>query len=201
MSDFDTRHIINANWLWTVPVGQGRKFGGGINSVADAIVGGWSFNGVFRWNSGRPIPGPFESARWATNWNISSNVYRIRDPRPDPNKRGESPNFWGDSQYSYNSFRDDFAGEVGDRNVFGRQSFVTIDFGLHKSFRMPYNEDHQVVFRWEVFNATNTQRLGAPSNNGVLIDPQEGTPPPNWMNITGIQGSPRVMQFGLRYEF
>ncbi len=201
VSDFNTKHIINSNWLWNLPIGRGRKFGGGMHPGLDAVIGGWSLNGVFRWNSGRPIGGPFESARWATNWNISSNVIRIRDPRPDPNKRGDTPNFWADPQFAYNSFRDAFAGEVGDRNVFNRQAFVTFDFGLHKSFRMPYNENHQVVFRWEVFNATNTQRLGAPDNTGVLIDPQDGTPPPNWMNITGIQGMPRVMQFGLRYEF
>ncbi|HSR50478.1 MAG TPA: TonB-dependent receptor [Acidobacteriota bacterium] len=201
VSDFDTKHIINANWLWNVPFGQGRKWGADSNAFVDAVLGGWAFNGVFRWNSGRPIAGPFESARWATNWNLSSNVIRIRDPQADPNKSGDAPNFWGDSDFAYQSFRDAFAGEVGDRNVFRRQSFVTFDFGLHKAFQMPYNENHQVVFRWEVFNATNTQRLGAPGNTGVLIDPQEGDPPPNWFNITNIQGMPRVMQFGLRYEF
>ncbi|MEE8585536.1 MAG: hypothetical protein V3T83_11860, partial [Acidobacteriota bacterium] len=202
-SDFNTQHIVNSNWLWDVPVGRGKRFGRGMHGALDAVLGGWAFNGVFRWNSGRPIGGPFESARWATNWNISSNTHRIRDPRPNPNKSGAAPNFWGDAQFSYNSLRDDFAGEIGDRNVFNRQSFAAIDFGLHKAFRMPYNENHQIVFRWEVFNATNTQRLGAPGNNGVFIDPQlaANSPPPNWMNITQIQGSPRVMQFGLRYDF
>ncbi|HSR68041.1 MAG TPA: carboxypeptidase regulatory-like domain-containing protein [Acidobacteriota bacterium] len=201
VSDFNTQHIVNANWLWNLPFGRGRRFGTNSNSIVNGVLGGWAFNGVFRWNSGRPIGSPFESARWATNWNLSSNVTRIRDPRPGPTKSGDNPNFFPDVQFAYNSFRDAYAGEVGDRNVFNRSSFITLDFGLHKAFRMPYNESHQVVFRWEVFNATNTQRLGAPGNTGVLVDPQEGEPPPNWFNITGIQGMPRVMQFGLKYEF
>ncbi len=201
VSDFNTEHIVNSNWLWDLPFGTGRKWGSSWNGAVDAILGGWSLNGVFRWNSGRPAADYFESARWATNWNLSNNVTRIRDPRPDPNKRGDSPNFWGDVQFAYNSFRDAYAGEVGDRNIFNRQSFVSLDFGLHKAFTMPYAEGHRVVFRWEVFNATNTQRLGNTNSTGVQTDPQIGTPPPGWGNIIAIQGTPRVMQFALRYEF
>ncbi|MFQ5737666.1 MAG: carboxypeptidase regulatory-like domain-containing protein [Acidobacteriota bacterium] len=201
VSDFDTQHIINMNWLWDFPLGRGHRFGSAMPGALEAILGGWSMNGVFRWNSGRPIGGPFESGRWNTNWQISNNTIRTRDPRALPHKSGDQPNFWSDSQFAYNSFRDTYAGEVGDRNVFRRPSFVTLDFGLHKAFSMPYNENHKLVFRWEVFNATNTQKLGAPSVNGVGVDPQISTQRPNFGIITATQGVPRIMQFGLRLEF
>ncbi len=201
VSDFDVSHIINANWVWDLPVGRGRSFGSGMSGALDAVIGGWSLNGVFRWNSGLPFSGPFESGRWNTNWQISNNVVRIRDPRPDPHKGGDQPNYWADSQYAYNSFRDTYAGETGDRNVYRGQSYFALDFGLHKSFTLPYAENHKIVFRWEVFNATNTQRLSPPSTNGVGVDPQISTQRPNFGIITSIQGQPRVMQFGLRYEF
>ena len=210
LSDFDISHIINANWLWELPFGRGRTYGSGMSKGLDAFFGGWSFNGVFRWNSGLAQQGPFEASRWATNWNAGSSNFRIRDPRPAPNKgfEGRPPNFWKDPQYAYNSYRDAAPGEVGDRNVFRTPSFITFDFGLHKSFIMPYNEGHRVVFRWEVFNATNTQRLGywsgGRSSMGTSPNPHLPTSEAasSFGNITDIQGlEARVMQFGLRYEF
>ncbi len=204
-SDFDHAHIINTNWLWELPFGRGQRFGSGLGSAANGVAGGWTLTGVFRWNSGRAHDAPFEDSRWATNWNAPSNATRIRDPRVEPSKSGDSPNFWNDRDFAYQSFRDAFAGEVGDRNVFRRQGFVTLNFGLYKSFTMPYAEGHQVTFRWEVFNATNTQRLGDAATTrtewGTSPDPQIGQASATFGNSTGIQGTPRVMQFGLRYDF
>ena len=205
VSDFDTRHIVNANWLWTLPFGKGQAFGADMPGVAEALFGGWSLNGIFRWNSGLPMANPFEGSRWSTNWNVQSWASRIRDPHADPNKSGDTPNFWADPQYSYNSYRDTRAGDIGDRNVLSLDGYISLDFGLHKKFNMPYNEDHSITFRWEVFNVTNTQRLGAPTQTrdgwATSPDPQLGTPAPAFGNINVIQGAPRVMQFGLRYDF
>jgi len=201
VSDFQTKHIVNANWLYDLPFGRGRKWGSGAPGVVDALTGGWAINGVFRWNSGRPCCVPFESGRWNTNWQISNSAIRIRDPRAEPTKSGDQPNFWNDSQFAYSSFRDTYAGEVGDRNVFRRSSYFVVDFGLHKAFSMPYNEDHKLVFRWEVFNVTNTQALGPSGTNGIGVDPEISTQRRNFGVITSIQGVPRVMQFGLRFEF
>jgi hypothetical protein len=35
----------------------------------------------------------------------------------------------------------------------------------------------------------------------MVLDPESANPPTNWSNFTQIQGSPRVFQFGFRYEF
>ncbi len=205
VSDFDIQHIINANWLWKLPFGKGRSYGADWSGFTDALLGGWSFNGVFRWNTGLPMASPYEASRWATNWQTPSWGTRIRDPKADPHKSGDHPNYWEDAKYAYNSYRDAKAGETGDRNVLRMEGFVQIDFGLYKSFRMPYSEDHRLTFRWEVFNATNTQRLGPPSDArdiwGLAPDPYLGTPAPSFGYINEIQGIPRVMQFGLRYDF
>jgi hypothetical protein len=54
-----------------------------------------------------------------------------------------------------------------------------------------------------VFNATNTQRFGAmdETRSGFGIAAGATDPTPNFSNFTGIQGAPRVMQFGLRIAF
>jgi hypothetical protein len=105
---------------------------------------------------------------------------------------------------AYRTFRNALPGETGDRNVLRIPSYISLDMGLGKSFNMPW-ENHKLQFRWEVFNVTNTQRLTVVNVTratfGLDIDPHIGTPPPVWGNLDSIQGSPRVMQFGLRYSF
>jgi hypothetical protein len=47
----NVRHAVKGQWDWTVPVGRGQRFGANMHPVLDAIVGGWSINGVGRLQS------------------------------------------------------------------------------------------------------------------------------------------------------
>ena len=44
----NVRHAIKGQWDWTIPVGRGQRFGANMHPLLDAIVGGWSMNGVGR---------------------------------------------------------------------------------------------------------------------------------------------------------
>jgi hypothetical protein len=68
---------------------------------------------------------------------------------------------------------------------------------------MPWSEKQRLQFRWEVFNVTNTQRLTGVDGFVVGLDPFKPTTSKNgaFGNFTAIQGTPRVMQFGLRFTF
>jgi hypothetical protein len=46
-------HAFKANWTYELPFGQGRRFGSGAGPVLDRIIGGWSFDGIARIQSGR----------------------------------------------------------------------------------------------------------------------------------------------------
>lgn len=222
-SDFDVRHIINANWVVGLPFGKGKALWGNASKFANAVAGGWALTGIFRWNSGFPINGdgttnagtgtarPFAFRRWATNWQLSSGMVRVRplESSPSSNVNGE-PNLFSDPQYAFLSFRDPYPGEPGDRNVFRQPGYVSLDLGLHKSFNLPW-ESHRITFRWEVFNVTNTQRFTAPSGGGFGLQPDPfilgGTPPADFGKFTATQTplnetkAGRIMQFALRYNF
>jgi hypothetical protein len=202
-SDFDVRHIVNINGLWQLPVGRGQWLLSDANKVVNGILGGWQMSGIFRWNSGLPIYSPYDSGRWATNWNVESSGVRIRPIQSCPTRGGaEAPNLFGcDVTYAYQSWRNAKPGETGDRNVIRLPGYISLDMGLAKSFRMPWGEQHRLQFRVDAFNVTNTQRMGSVSNLQFDLDPQSNTPPDNWWNFTGIQGTPRVIQFGIRYSF
>jgi len=54
-SDFDIRHLFNVNGVWELPVGRGRAFFNSAPGWLDAIVGGWTFWGIFTARSGLPF--------------------------------------------------------------------------------------------------------------------------------------------------
>ena len=206
-SDFDVRHIINANAIWEFPFGRGRTYLSGINKFADALIGGWQLAGIFRWNSGLPIGTPFDNARWATNWNVQSNTVRRENIEPCPARGGRL--FDCNLLEFYRGLRNPLPGEAGDRNVIRLPGYVNLDMGLTKGFNLPWNENHKLQLRVEAFNVTNTQRMNSPNTQsrtgwGVDLDPnlvELDSIPINFGRFTDIQGAPRVMQFGIRYSF
>lgn len=213
-SDFDIRHVINANAIYQLPFGKGQKWGNSAPGFVRQIFGGWQVSGIFRWNTGLPISTPFDDARWATNWNVQSNTTRLRSFETCPDRGGVlAPNLFAcDRTNIYRSFRGAQPGETGERNTLRLPGYWVIDTGLSKSFDMPWSERHKFQIRWETFNLTNTQHMGGiaggRSGYGLALDTfrvrasgSQPSPPSSWANFVSIQGNPRVMQFLLRYEF
>lgn len=206
VSDFDVRHIINFNSIFELPIGRGKAYFNNMPKIADAILGGWQLSSVFRYNSGYPISGVsanfVDIAGWPTNWNSRSFVVRTRAIQSSPTSSGPNgvPNLFSDPTAAYQSFRVAAPGETGDRNAIRDPGYIVLDLGLAKSFQMPWNENHRIQFRAEAFNITNTQRFtGADTIFG--LDPYRDTPTNTFGNFSAIQGTPRVLQFAIRYDF
>ena len=210
-SDFDARHIINANWVIGLPFGRGKRFLTNANNIVDQAFGGWQFTGIFRYNTGLPIQTPFDCCVWATNWNVQSNGVRVQPVQSSPTANGPNgtPNIFSDPDAVYRSFRPARPGEIGDRNVLRAPGYISLDAGLYKSFRMPW-EGHALQFRWEVFNVTNTQRFDGLTISDLSLgtDPfLGGSPNSDFGRFTSTQAplnetkAGRVMQFALRYTF
>jgi hypothetical protein len=71
---------------------------------------------------------------------------------------------------------------------------------------MPWSENQKIQLRWEVFNVTNVQYFAinniTRASYGLPQDPELRSAGASFGKImTDIQGTPRRMQFGLRYSF
>jgi Carboxypeptidase regulatory-like domain len=55
LAPFDITHSVKTNFIYELPVGQGRKFFGGARGIVNGLVGGWGFNGNIRIQSGNPF--------------------------------------------------------------------------------------------------------------------------------------------------
>ena len=55
LSEFDVPHRLSLSGILELPFGRGRRWGQGMNGVADALAGGWSVQAIGQFQSGRPI--------------------------------------------------------------------------------------------------------------------------------------------------
>ena len=55
LSDFDRPHVFQAQGVWELPFGQGRKYAGNVTRATDMLIGGWQLSGQMVAQSGRPM--------------------------------------------------------------------------------------------------------------------------------------------------
>jgi hypothetical protein len=206
VSDFDTAHQFNANFIWDLPFGRGRHWGGGTSSVVNAIFGGWTVSGLGRWTSGFPFS-VLAGNGWATDFELEgtsfvqgakpkTGVFIDQDGDPNVFKNAASLTctcFPGDG-FNRN-FRATYAGEAGQRNIFRGPGYFGIDGGLAKSWI--FKEDKSLKFSWEIFNLTNSVRFDA----GGSLPNQDLVDITSFGKMNSELTNPRVMQFALRFAF
>ncbi|HME34211.1 MAG TPA: carboxypeptidase-like regulatory domain-containing protein [Candidatus Sulfotelmatobacter sp.] len=192
-STFDTTHQINSNWVYELPFGRGKAMTLGGGRVANAILGGWDLSGVLRWTSGFPVS-IGNGAAWATNWDLSGYATQIGpNPVVQTTIVNGAPNLFKNRDVAILSYRQDFAGEVGNRNTVRGPGYFNTDMGLHKAFKII--EGQQLQFRWETYNAFNNVRFDAlTANTGRDQSTSFG-------NFTRTLTIYRRMEFAVRYSF
>ena len=197
VSDFDTTHQINANWIAELPFGKGRRFGRDSGGVLDALIGGWQISGLARWTSGFPFSVGSGQA-WATDWNYSGLATMTSRPVTGAfHQPNGSVSVFADPATAKNGFDYTYPGQSGTRNALRGQGFAGWDMSLNKRWKMPL-EGHSLQFRWEVFNVPNLKRFNAQSVSNPFTLQQL---PSAFGDYTSLLTDPRVMQFALRYEF
>ena len=195
VSDFDTTHQINANWIAELPFGRGKYIGRDSGRLVDAFIGGWELSGVARWTSGFPVS-VGNGANWPTNWELSGFATVIGNPVTRKTKTPDGKvNLFANpaGPNGIGAFRQDFPGESGQRNVLRGDGFAGLDLGLSKYWKI--YESQGLRFRWEVFNVTNLTRFNVQTASLSLTNSS------TFGNYTNLLTQPRVMQFALRYEF
>ena len=198
VSDFDNTHQFNANWVWELPFGRGKYFGSGMGRLANAVVGGWTLSGLWRWSSGYPFT-VGSGFGWATNFELESAAI-LTAPAPKTGTfkiGGTTPNVFRDPNSALGDFRQSFPGESGQRNELRGPGTFDIDAALSKSWNI--TEGQAVKFTWETFNITNTPRFDVGTmqlngNNSISNSSSFG-------NFSSTLSQQRVMEFAVRYSF
>jgi Carboxypeptidase regulatory-like domain/TonB dependent receptor len=197
VSDFDTRHLITVDAVYQLPFGRGKMFGGGANSLLDAIIGGWQLSGINRWSSGLPFS--LTEPGWTTDWQIESygvvtqpiKMRRHWDQNGNP-QFFDNPEAINNGIATGSPIRLPYPGEAGERNNFRGDGYFDIDTGLAKSWKI--REYGALKFAWETYNVTNSARFDPAWIGSGLTGGNLGV-------ASVLLTQPRRMQFSLRYDF
>ena len=201
-SDFDIRHLFNANFIYELPFGRGRRFGANSSGWVNALFGGWQIGGIFAARSGLPFStttGSFPvgfsfNSPAALNGPISALQGQIHDDE-DSGTIQFFPNpleVFDPSNPTEGILRYPRHGEIGSRNVLRGPAFWNLDTAVLKNFQLPWSESQRIQLRWETFNLFNHHSFGLPNANV-----QSGA----FGQITSSASIPREMQFAIRFEF
>jgi hypothetical protein len=201
VSDFDTTHLVTADWVYLLPVGRGQKFLQDPHPVVDALVSGWQLSGLTRWTSGLPFT-VMAGNGWEVDWSQESAVVKTAPVKMHKhlNTTG-APEAFANPDAVLNGLpsgppiRNPLPGEAGSRNAFRGDGYFGVDSGLSKAWKI-YREQ-TLKFTWEVFNVTNSVRFDVNPLNSLQNQTSSGE--------FGVYGAvltqPRIQQFSLRYSF
>ena len=200
-SVLDVRSRFVGNFLWELPLGQGKRFMSGDN-FAGRWLGGWQFNGIVTLQTGTPF-------------NVTANNDGLVD---------------GNNPVYANCIGNPYAGATTNPKLFTTTGFIinpaafsqpgpgqfgtcapyqfygpgiqTWDLSLFKEFK--FTERYQLQFRTEFFNAFNhpnfanpNANIGSPGSFGKV----NNTLAPILGTDSGGPGDPREIQFALKLYF
>ena len=208
-ADFDRTHRFSASYVFQIPT-----FGSQSN-----LIRGWSLSGFYQAQSGTPftIFSPETTVGTPANYSDvrlgSAGLYRLAFGRPslcgtiDELRQSASDKTEGYFNPSVLCSPLTLAGGYPDnrgfgnlgRNVLRGPHQQRLDVGLAKQINI--TETINTEIRMDVFNVLNNVNFALPS--GVIGGDgrSAGAGGTDFGRITDTVGGPRVMQFGLRFQF
>lgn len=194
LSDADIPHRVVASAIWELPFGKNRRFK--LGGLGNALLGGWSVQGIFNLQSGRPL-----------NF---GNVYFNGDPSSlkasysDPTKVFDSSGFYfGDAPVQRNGVVDP-ALQRGDQRIrlannirtfplrpgIRGPAYYFLDYSLIKT--VTFTDDVRLQLRLEAINGLNHPVFANPNT-----DPTNAA----FGTSTGQFNIPRNIQLAVRLFF
>ena len=199
-SDFDVTHLITSDFIYSLPFGRGRTFGGGIPRVLNEIVGGWDISGITTWRSG--VAWSTQSSAYVAGFSnnapgvFNGDTFAIR--RSIHKSSGGQLNLFADPDAAVSAFQGPIGFQIGSRNSLRGPQFFNLDTGLAKTFSIWPERNLDLKFRADAFNVLNHPNFNAPATGSSQNDISQGT---TFGQLVSINGNNRILQLGARFEF
>ena len=219
-SIFHVTNVINANAIYELPFGSGKRWLNG-DGVTNAIVGGWQMASIVAWQSGSPIS--IRSGRGTFNrvgrsncadavscntafsslsveeikkligiHKVENRIYWIDPKVIGTDGRAVAADNAANSGFADQVFFNPTAGQVGNLPVmtFDGPSQFRVDLALSK--RISFTDRHRIEIKGEAFNLTNTPSffIGDMDINSTTFG-----------RLTSVNVGSRVVQLSIRFDF
>ncbi|HEX8183882.1 MAG TPA: hypothetical protein VF747_04000, partial [Blastocatellia bacterium] len=217
-SFYDRRHVLNANWIYDLPFGNGRRLTTG--KWMDRLIGGWYVSGIYQVESGQPLQvtqnfsgqtfggtvifgygtGAIPTARVSTGNNDGVNGSN------NIGTNASGKNIFSNPEQAFNSFRPVLLSKDGraGRGVLRGLGKWQVDMSLGKQTKI--TEQVRFALSFDFFNIFNHPNFYDPlpnledkTNFGVITT--QITPNPNGFPLAQTFYRPRAIQIGGRIQF
>lgn len=200
-SDYDVRHSLNANYVYTMPTSWFQ------NSLVKGVLGGWTVGGTFFYHSGYPFSitnsGVRSKAGIKNATGIATQSF-LADLVSGSDMTCTTPNitcFAGDT-FAASTQQRDFGNLA--RNSFRGPGYFDTDLNLNKTFTL--TERFHLLIGANFFNILNHPNFNLPVNNTALgnfgqILQTVSAPTSAYGSFQGSAVSGRVIQTQIKLTF
>jgi hypothetical protein len=187
-AEFDVRHRLVLSYVYELPWGRNRRWGGSWNKAADIFFGDWQVSGIHVVQSGQPL-----TAIQGGSTVLNLGADRVARPNlvgnPElPSSQRTVERWFNTDAFTPLSPAPQAFGSAGV-GIMRAPGVASFDFSLAKTIEI--DESRRMQFRTELFNAFNHPILGPPdirreaSTFGRILSSSHG----------------RIIQFGLKAYF
>jgi hypothetical protein len=185
LGNMDMANIFNAEAVYQLPVGSGKRFANR-GGIVNGLIGGWQLSGILWLHSGSPFTPIMGTA------NLSGSLQN--DWYPNRVASGMVPNPSISEWFNPAAFVEPAAYTFGDsgRNVLLGPSYKDLDFSLSKSFPIrKLGEGGQFQIRADATDFLNNPNFGFPNSNiGTL-----------GVGVISTANTSRQFELGVRLTF
>jgi hypothetical protein len=169
LSGYHQPYNLSTSFVWTLPIGRGKRFGGDMSPALDAIAGGWQLSGSNIWTPGEMVTLVYSPA---TNFQVSSitnDFWGANNYRPNitcdpyaPKSQQSITNWFNSSCVSVPTDPSQPFGNAPRNNVRG-PSYTEFDLAAIKQVKV--SGESRAELRVEVFNLFNRVNFTPPASN------------------------------------
>lgn len=193
-SDYDIRQQFNANLVYELPVGKGKRYLESAPMWLDTITGGWQVASLIRVQSGLPSTiagnGVFNTNYWQSSLAIPNGV--VPTTGSATLDQTGAPNLFT-STTAAQLFQDAYPGQSGQRGIVRMPWQRNVDVSVMKAFALGHGDYRPTLtFRAEAFNVFNNTSFQ--TVNLVLSNPDT-------FGRFQSTADARVLQLALRVTF
>lgn len=187
-SNFDSPQRFVLSFIYELPFGPGRRFGGGAQGLAAALIGGWQANGIWTAQSGQPFT-PVMAVDNSNTGQFQDRPDQVGDPYAPGGscQATRTPNCWVNPAAFARPAPFTFGNAV--RGSLRGPGYHNLDLSLMKNVRLA--DSRTLQFRIEAFNLAN--RVNFDNPNRTALTPLFGQ--------IFSAGPSRQVQLGARFIF
>lgn len=209
-SNFDRKHVFNANFVYDLPAGKGHKLSAG--AFGNQIIGGWYISGIATLLSGVPliVLDSSSSQSWgdATVLGAASGAIPLNLPSTGlrPPVRGTGFNLFTQGNAAINNFRTLRISEdtrAGRANPLRGLPLKNFDFSIGKNNHFTiHDREFTTRFTADMFNVFNHPNFANPTQSNLsLANPNNFGVVNSTFVPANRTSSARFIQLAIRVEF